>query len=360
MKNRSSRWKTACCSVLLLFLWATLARAETTDTAEQAQAAYARGTELVNEGELEAALTQFQRSYELAPHPGLFYPLGQIYQELGRFTEAAEAFQRYLDGVTDESAGPLRADAERRLELVYQRIAGLELELSETVEAEIRVDGELINLHERSAPLPLPPGSHTIVVRAEGHATFERTLQIDAGQRVELAVTLEPLTAPEPALSHPGESNPGAETPAEPATPVSERLPQNETIDSRRRGLRIASWVLLGLGGASLATSLGLGIWNSGRNDDWEAEDRELLEQMAWNQTEEFWEDVRGHNELGESIITAEIGTWIAFGAGLALLATATGLAIAGYGRERGRARLELDDGGLLARLIAGDHEVRP
>lgn len=109
-----------------------------------------------------------------------------------------------------------------------------------------------------------------------------------------------------------------------------------DQYESRARRFRIAAYVTGGLGIAALATTMGLFIWNGGRYDDWEAENSRI-------ENGEYTGDahnraVQENNELGGSIDTIKIISWVFLGTGVATLATAFGLFFGGPRPNRYRA----------------------
>src|ERR1700747_3288737 len=81
------------------------------DNLEEAKAAFAAGKQAFERGEYEAALKQFQRANLLAPAPSLSYNIGKTYEALGRFNDAALAYERYL-----ELAGTPQTDEDKQFQ----------------------------------------------------------------------------------------------------------------------------------------------------------------------------------------------------------------------------------------------------
>jgi hypothetical protein len=75
---------------------------------EEAQAAVGRGKQAFERGDYDTALAQFQAADGLAPSPNISYNIGATYEALGKYHDAALAFERYL-----ELAGPPTTDNDR-------------------------------------------------------------------------------------------------------------------------------------------------------------------------------------------------------------------------------------------------------
>ncbi len=106
---------------LLLVLAAALpARAAPIDDAKKA---FAEGKAAFERGDYEAALTAYQRANMILPAPNLYYNIGATYERLGRYQEAALAFDKYFEmagaPTTDEDKDfqeklHARAEADRK------------------------------------------------------------------------------------------------------------------------------------------------------------------------------------------------------------------------------------------------------
>jgi len=68
---------------------------------QAARAKFARATKEVKEGKLEEALADLEASYKLAPRAEVLYAIGQVDVKLGKCTEAAAAYKRFLAGNKD-------------------------------------------------------------------------------------------------------------------------------------------------------------------------------------------------------------------------------------------------------------------
>jgi tetratricopeptide (TPR) repeat protein len=64
---------------------------------DDAKQHFAAGKQAFERGEYEVALAEFQKANELAPAPSLLYNMGKTYEALGRYKDAAFAFDKYLE-----------------------------------------------------------------------------------------------------------------------------------------------------------------------------------------------------------------------------------------------------------------------
>jgi len=80
---------------LIVVLAAALpARAAPIDDAKKA---FAEGKAAFEHGDYEAALAAYQRANMILPAPNLYYNIGATYERLGRYQEAALAFDKYFE-----------------------------------------------------------------------------------------------------------------------------------------------------------------------------------------------------------------------------------------------------------------------
>jgi tetratricopeptide (TPR) repeat protein len=81
-------------AVLLVLAAALPARAAPIDDAKKA---FAEGKAAFERGDYEAALAAYQRANMILPAPNLYYNIGATYERLGRYQEAALAFDKYFE-----------------------------------------------------------------------------------------------------------------------------------------------------------------------------------------------------------------------------------------------------------------------
>jgi tetratricopeptide (TPR) repeat protein len=65
---------------------------------EQSRQAYAEGAAAYERGAYDKALEHFQNAYDLAPSPEFWFNIARCHERLGRWGEAAAAYERYLAG----------------------------------------------------------------------------------------------------------------------------------------------------------------------------------------------------------------------------------------------------------------------
>ncbi|MDQ3036642.1 MAG: tetratricopeptide repeat protein, partial [Myxococcota bacterium] len=67
------------------------------DVRTEARTMFRRGMAMVAEGNLDEGVAQLQEAYDMLPHPNVLYNIARAYAEAGRYEQAIEYFQRYLE-----------------------------------------------------------------------------------------------------------------------------------------------------------------------------------------------------------------------------------------------------------------------
>ena len=158
-----------------------------------AQAHFDRGLRLADRGQWSDAIEAFERARALAPLPAVLFNLAEARRRANRTRAALDAYIEYLARAS--AASQFRAVAMQRVVELERRVARLRFDVSPP-EAVVRVDDRDL---DDATQITLDPGPHAIVVRAPGYEPEARTMTLDAGERVTLAVHLaraQPVAAP--------------------------------------------------------------------------------------------------------------------------------------------------------------------
>lgn len=158
------------------------------------------GTQLAQSGAWDSAAVCFERLVERAPDASsrgdALFNLGIALQSLGRHRESRDAFSRWMREHGTASDDATRAEAARLFATEAARVGTLELHLPSTPEPSrmgVRVDGRVVEVTALSLPVEVDPGTHTLIVTAEGHATFTWDGRTVDGGRESVEVTLVPI-----------------------------------------------------------------------------------------------------------------------------------------------------------------------
>lgn len=174
---------------------------------KEADQRFKRGVALFNDSKYAEALAEFERAYEIAPHPLVLYNIASCHRQMSHYAEAVNYYRRFLaEGKGVVAAARLTA-AQSELDATLLLIARVTVTVSPALDGTtLLLDGA--PLDTTTMPLILPPGEHRLTARTPGRPDAERTVRVASGD--EVAVELV-LTQPPLAREPPGE--PPAATP---------------------------------------------------------------------------------------------------------------------------------------------------
>jgi hypothetical protein len=227
--------------------------APSTSAIERADAAFEEARELFDQGRFKEACDKFELSMQLDPSPGTLLNLGNCYEPQGDLVRALAAFERAL---ADAQKTP---DVKRRelwTSAARERIAALSARVPEIVVrgapegGVVTLDGTPITPDEKQR---LNPGRHTIEATAPGKRRFERSVELSAGQKLELELPALEAEAPAAVLSPP---------------PVDSEPPPSD----RAAGFGPWPYILAGTGAALLGGSLVTGLMARSKADELDRE----------------------------------------------------------------------------------------
>lgn len=168
------------------------------DPYQEAKERVARGEKLFEEGNFDAALAEFRRSYDtMQGHPARYlvlYNIGQCYEKLYLYDSALESYQSYLfeGGESAEDRATVRA----KMDLLSTLLGKLELTVTSedgapVPEYELWVDGRFLGKDRKSALIP--GGNHEVEIRARGFESRAAPLGLAAMSTHELSFKLTRL-----------------------------------------------------------------------------------------------------------------------------------------------------------------------
>lgn len=157
-----------------------------------ARALFEEGMELVREGALDEATDRLRRSLELRASAVVAFNLSTALVERGQLVEASEHLRRIA---RDESApARVREAAEAQLEAVLPRIGRLTVRLEGPSEGvEVRVDDAVLAEALIGVAQPIDPGAHTVAALRGGEEVAQGEVDVEAGGRAEVSLTIPPL-----------------------------------------------------------------------------------------------------------------------------------------------------------------------
>lgn len=165
---------------------ATPAAAESDMAMEEARERFDRGIELFERNDLEAALAEFRRAYEIAPNSAVLFNVGTVQARLRRYADAVTSLERYLSEGGQSVPASRRTEVERELERLRSLVGRVAVTARPATEALVFLDGHEAGRLPLAAPLAVSAGRHEVEVRAEGFLSYRREVTVAGG--VEVAV----------------------------------------------------------------------------------------------------------------------------------------------------------------------------
>jgi hypothetical protein len=163
---------------------------------KEADRHFKSGVELYKEQKYTEALAEFERAYEISPHPLVLYNIAGCHRELSQYQQAVKFYKRFISEGKGQVPGPKLTTAQTELDQILARIARVTVTVSPDG-ATLLVDGqELGTLVEM--PIVLPPGEHRLVARMAGRTDAVRVIRVASGDElaVDLTTTEVPVTDP--------------------------------------------------------------------------------------------------------------------------------------------------------------------
>lgn len=189
------------------------------DDVTEARDLFRRGAELAKDGQWSAALSSFERSAKLRPHPGTTYNIGICERALGQYVRARRTLIRALEQRTSDAdlpeatvfeIGKLRAE-------IDGLVATLDVIL-EPADARVAIDGQPLEPSGKDGQLPLAlagtlppgpgksmpwssfrvvldPGHHVFVLGREGFSEAVHAEDVRPGDRRSIRLVLDRLPA---------------------------------------------------------------------------------------------------------------------------------------------------------------------
>lgn len=147
----------------------------------EARAHFQKGVDFYAEGDLNAARVELERAYALQPTYRLLFNLGQVAYEQREYSAAERYFRDYLEQGGDDIDEQRKAEVERELERLQQRVANVRI-TTNVAEAKLFVDGREVGRAPMSEPVRLSAGRRLLRAEAPGHAPVSREIDVVGGE----------------------------------------------------------------------------------------------------------------------------------------------------------------------------------
>jgi hypothetical protein len=180
-------------AILGISLWPAAAAADDPPPAERARALLDEGTRLyADDAAYSDALAAFRQSFTLEPSWRALNGIGLCLHALGREVEAFRTYQQLLDQFGPQLTPEQKQRAEKLKGEMDKLIARLEVSVARKG-AQLTLDGEPVGTGPLTTTVLVMPGTRQLVATLEGYRPYTERVEIAAGARRRVVVTLEPL-----------------------------------------------------------------------------------------------------------------------------------------------------------------------
>jgi hypothetical protein len=155
---------------------------------KEADKHFKSGVALYKEAKYNEALAEFERAYELQPHPLVLYNIATCHRELSQYSEAVKFYKKFLTEAANKAPPARLHTAQTELDSILARVASVTIAVPDGTE--LVLDGKALGAMPLEMPLILAPGEHHITARAAGKKDVERKLKVASGDEVSIQLDL--------------------------------------------------------------------------------------------------------------------------------------------------------------------------
>ena len=188
----------------------------------QADTLVAQGVSLRQAGNDDEALAVFRRAYELQHAPRILAQIALAEQALGHWVDADAHLHEAIAVTTDPWISRNTSALQNALDVIGRHLGSLDVR-SNVAGAELWINDERAGTLPLRTPIRVPSGSANVEVRAQGHRTVRRVVEVSPGILSRETVN---LTASASARAEPGEP---AATPTNATTTTTTSTPAATT-----------------------------------------------------------------------------------------------------------------------------------
>jgi hypothetical protein len=258
----------------LILLTCTVALADGADTAA-ARAHLQQGYALKQKGKCDEAVPHLVESVRLDRQPKSLANLADCEEKLGRLAAAQAHWVEVRDLAKAQGVAPLVSVSTQHLTTLDRRMPKLVVKLAKDAPSETVVlrDGAQLGPVSLNTPLPIDPGKHVIVARAnDKEKTYE--INLSEAETKEIEVTVEggraipdSQTTGAPSSTSGVPSSPSSSVSAAPSAPSSSNDASLSEVSRSHAARNAIEYALLGLGVAGVTVGVVEAIQVKSKND---------------------------------------------------------------------------------------------
>jgi len=167
-----------------------------------AEGLFARGRQLMQEGQYKQACEALSASYRLDPAGGTLLNLAVCHERAGQLATAYAEFQEALRMARRDARDDRVSIASEQLEALRARFSTLEIRVEASVQPEsiqVLLDGVQVPAVGWNIRVPIDGGAHHVQARAQGEQEFSQRVTVRT-ERDHVVVKVPPLSNYSPAL----------------------------------------------------------------------------------------------------------------------------------------------------------------
>lgn len=330
-------------AALVIFTRAPGSLAQTDEQRAAARSLATEGATAFSEARWKDAVDRFTRAEALVHAPPHLLFLARSHEKLGQLVKAREAYLKITKEQLPANAPQVfrdaRVAAEQELRSIEPRIANLSIKVqgpAETANVSVLVDGVPLPSVLIGVSRPVDPGEHRIEALANGFRSKTETVRVTEGERRAVTVTLvaDPTAPPAPAVAPGSPPSSPISPPSSAAAAPGVMSSQSGAATDSTSGLRIGSYVALGVG----AVGLGLGTYflldSRGKRSDADAAYEDCSARADCRENDESARRTRELDDDARSSLTVSI---VGFSVGAVGLAVGTALLVVSSGSSEER-----------------------
>ena len=181
---------------------------------EQAQSRFLKGRELYNAKKYDAALVELTASLDIVASPNTRLYVGRCLRELGRTVAAyaelgraaVEAKELLRDDTRYEKAAQAANDERAAL---APKLGFVEVRITHaTPETTLKVASDDVRRGGWEEPVPVVPGTATVVVETPGRAPIQEQVNVAAGEHKSVVIDAAPAGATDAIAAAPSDAGP--------------------------------------------------------------------------------------------------------------------------------------------------------
>jgi hypothetical protein len=158
---------------------------------ESARRAWDAAKQLAEARDYKGALVELQRAYELSHNPRILFNVGALEKLLTHYARAVDAWERELREGTGKLTPAEAGEARSSIAIVQQFVTTIDVTANEP-DATLFIDDYPVGKTPFAGPVKIDVGKRTVRLSKDGFVDAVKTVDAAAGQRLPVALTLEP------------------------------------------------------------------------------------------------------------------------------------------------------------------------